>query len=86
MSKHRKRTKLHGGLPAEKIDWDKVAWDVVLCHAPKQAGLSTAESLHPSLKTIERSIFGRGEAREAAQAIIAAWRPDFSGLIRQVAQ
>ena len=73
MSRKQKRKKLHGGLPAEVINWNNVAWDVVLAHAPLQIGLPSAESLHPSLRTIERAIFGRDEAREAAVAIIDAW-------------
>jgi len=71
--KSKPRARLHGGLPAEKINWENVAWGVVLAHAPRQIGLPSAESLHPSLRTIERAIFGRDEAREAAVAIIDAW-------------
>jgi hypothetical protein len=74
VTKHRKRQKLHHGLPAEVIDWNRVGWGVVLANAPMQAGLHTAESLHPSIRTIERALFGRSaEARESARIIIDSW-------------
>jgi hypothetical protein len=86
LQKRKNRAHLHHGLRAEKINWENVAWGVVLAHAPKQAGLASAESLHPSLLTIERSIWGRGEAQESAAAIIAAWRPQFRVVYREVAR
>ena len=73
MSNRPKRKRLHHGIPAETINWNNVSWDVVLAHAPKAPSLQTAESLHPSAATMQRAIFGHGEARESARAIIDAW-------------
>ena len=73
MSKHRKRKTLHHGIPAETINWNNVAWEVVLAHAPKQSSLQTAESLHPNAATMDRYVFGRGEKRESARAIIDSY-------------
>jgi hypothetical protein len=71
-AKSHQKPGLHGGLPAEKLDWEKVAWEIVLSGSPIR--IQRAESLMPTIGTVERALYARGEVREAARAILDSWK------------
>ena len=72
MARHKLKAK-------SKYTWRQAPDSVLLAHLPDSHRLDRAESLCPTISTIERAVDGEVLAR----AIIAAWQPTFS--IRRVA-
>lgn len=67
--------------PRSKYTWRQAPDSVLLAHLPDSHRLDHAESLCPTLSTIERAVDGEVLAR----AIIAAWQPTFHATRREVA-
>jgi hypothetical protein len=68
--------------PRTHIRPDPVTWrvapdSVLLAHLPTSHLLDRAESLCPTLSTIERAADATVPGHRAARAIIAAWQPVF---------
>ena len=66
MSKHRRRDR-----PSkEKINWNNVAWSVVLANAPRWTSLPSPASLHPDEALMNAAV---DKDDPVARAIINAW-------------
>ena len=63
-----------------KYTWRDAPDSVLLAHLPTNHRLDRAESLCPTVGTVQRAVDGEA----VAAAIIAHWRPDFRPYIRQV--
>lgn len=63
-----------------RYTWRDAPDSVLLSHLPASHELDRAESLCPTVNTIQRYVDGE----ETAVGIIDSWQPDFSSLIREV--
>jgi hypothetical protein len=66
--------------PHSKYTWRQAPDSVLLAHLPTSHRLDRAESLCPTLSTVERAVAGEA----VAAAIIAAWQPSFRVVHREV--